>query len=534
MQYNEDVKPVSTTTSSFEMFIENGLVYVDKTKAAYDLLSADQGVPFFFLARPRRWGKTLLVSTLEAALKGRRELFDGLYLGMSDYGFRPRPVLRFDMSMITVSDPIEETSRFITYIISSEAEKYGVDITSTTPANALQEALRKIHERTGEKVAVLIDEYDCPLLDSLYSSNKVAVQDLVKGIYARLKPCADSIGFLFITGVARMNNQSIFSKLNNLKDLTFSPAFASALGFTQRELEHYYSEGIDECAAKHGWTREKVIAELGRWYDGYCFASGSEGVYNPISINAFFDGWEGMMRFNSYWAATASSSMLVDLARRTPFTFVSGEVKVINEGVLRNFMIEDFAADARLSEDQVYGYLYMTGYLTLDHQEGRDVYLRVPNYEIELVICEVLSRLYVEENDARIGSVIRKAIMSGDINTFAAELKELVLLPPYDSRIPLERYYQSLIYVVLRQIDGLDVRCEEHTARGRADLVISYKDRLIIIELKLNGSSEEAMAQIMDRRYWEGYSGKEVFLIGMNIDTSSLSVTWKIQRLVER
>ena len=159
---------------------------------------------------------------------------------------------------------------------------------------------------------------------------------------------------------------------------------------------------------------------------------------------AFFDGWEGMMRFNSYWAATASSRMLVDLARRTPFTFVSGEVKVINEGVLRNFMIEDFAADARLSEDQVYGYLYMTGYLTLDHQEGRDVYLRVPNYEIELVICEVLSRLYVEENDARIGSVIRKAIMSGDINTFVAELKELVLLPPYDSRIPLERYYQSL------------------------------------------------------------------------------------------
>ena len=324
MQYNEDVKPVSTTTSSFEMFIENGLVYVDKTKAAYDLLSVDQGVPFFFLARPRRWGKTLLVSTLEAALKGRKELFDGLYLGVSGYDFRPRPVLRFDMSMITVSDPIEETSRFITYIISSEAEKYGVDITSTTPANALQEALRKIHERTGEKVAVLIDEYDCPLIDSLYSNNKEPVQDLVKGIYARLKPCADSIGFLFITGVARMNNQSIFSKLNNLKDLTFSPTFASAFGFTQRELEHYYSEGIDECAAKHRWTREKVIAELGRWYDGYCFAAGSECVYNPVSINAFFDGWEGMMRFNSYWAATASSRMLVDLARRTPFTFVSG------------------------------------------------------------------------------------------------------------------------------------------------------------------------------------------------------------------
>ena len=534
MRYNVCVKPMSTL-SSFEAYMRNGLFYVDKTEFAYNMLRQRSAVPFFFLARPRRWGKTLMVSTLEAALRGRRELFDGLFLGASDYGFEPCPVIRLDMSQLTVSDPIEETRSHLTSMIAEAAAAYGVSIDPrSAPGNALQMALSGIAARGKGCAAILIDEYDTPLQDSLYLKDGEPVRDMIRNFYARLKPCSDLISFLFITGVTRMNNQSIFSKLNNLRDLTFDPDYSSIAGYTQIELERYFTEGFDEFSAVTGRDREWLIGELERWYDGYRFADGAESVYNPVSINSFFDMSYGRMRFGSYWASTASSRMIYDLARRHPFMFLPGETKRINEGVLQNFMIEDFASDAFLSEEQVYGYLYLAGYLTMDRHAGRDILLRIPDHEVELVICEVLARLYVEETHPSIADGLRKALSSDDMDAFSSGLRDLLLIPPYDARVSLERYYQSLIYVVLRLMDGVDVRCEAHTANGRADLIVQYGHRLIVIELKLNGSAEDAIAQIEDRRYWEGsgLSGRDVYLLGINIDDSdNLSISWIGKRL---
>ena len=170
----------------------------------------------------------------------------------------------------------------------------------------------------------------------------------------------------------------------------------------------------------------------------------------------------------------------------------------------------------------------------MDRHAGRDILLRIPDHEVELVICEVLARLYVEETHPSIADGLRKALSSDDMDAFSSGLRDLLLIPPYDARVSLERYYQSLIYVVLRLMDGVDVRCEAHTANGRADLIVQYGHRLIVIELKLNGSAEDAIAQIEDRRYWEGsgLSGRDVYLLGINIDDSdNLSISWIGKRL---
>ena len=507
MDYNIDVKAIETTSSLFEEFIEGDMLYVDKSEHAYRMLTMKGSTTFLFMARPRRFGKSLFVSMLEAALTGKKEMFEGLYLGSSDYGFHPYPVIHLDLSSISSEgSSADNFSRQLNRIIADTVRPYSVDVDLyDEPGNNLYNAIQGIYRKTGERVAVLIDEYDNPLTSSLNNPEGSMIRAKTRDMYGQLKPCADKIRFLFITGITRFSNQSIFSKLNNLRDLTMDKGYATAFGYTQQELESYFSEALDA----------ETLSGLKRWYDGYRFADGCEKVYNPISINMYFSSGNG---FEPYWGRTAASKAVVEAARRARLSFLPDEVKKIPLSSIYSFMADDLVSEDATAES-VYAYLCMAGYLTIERIEGKYAYLRIPNFEVEGILCDVIATLYLGPAAERFDDRIAGYLASCDFPSFMAEIQDLIRVPHY-GMMKSEESYQALIYTVLRKVADIDIRSEVRTAIGRADLMIFIGQKLFIIELKRDKSAEEAMAQIRDRKYWDGYADRDIYLIGINIDTS--------------
>ena len=519
------MKPVNTTSSDFTAFIKGDMLYVDKSEHAYRMLTMKGSTTFLFMARPRRFGKSLFVSMLEAALMGKREMFEGLYLGSSDYGFHPYPVIHLDMSKPTATDGADVFRRSLTMHIAEAVSKYGIDPSEYmfSPSDLFMGAIRELNARTGERVAILIDEYDNPLTSTLDAREGKEIREVTRGLYGKLKPCADKIRFLFITGITRFSNQSIFSKLNNLRDLTMDKGYAAAFGYTQQELESYFSEALDT----------ETLSGLKRWYDGYRFADGCEKVYNPISINMYFSTGNG---FEPYWGDTASTSLVVDLARRARLSLIPDETIPVDMGVIRNFRVEEIAPEAELDTMAVYGYLFMAGYLTIDRRQGNSVCMRIPNNEVGQILTGALADAYAgPSRKMDISQRIEGALKEGDMDALASAFDEIIRIPTYDMRIDLERFYQSLIYSIAFYSDGVEVRAEEHTAEGRADLVLLVPGRSVIVELKRNRSAEAAVRQIEGKGYMAKYLGKgdEVVLMGVNISTRGkrLRLSWAEKRI---
>ena len=482
------------------------------------------------MARPRRFGKTLFVSILEAALEGRKELFEGLYLGKSDYDFHPYPVIHLDMSRVTATDGADAFRQSLTKYIWQTVERYNLPIDEYrfSPADLFDAAINTLSKKTGEEVAILIDEYDSPLARSLTNKDGEEIRAVTRGLYSKLKPNSDKIHLLFITGITRFSNQSIFSELNNLEDITFDEDFATAFGYTQSELERYFEEGIDES----GLGREYLIENLKYWYDGYTFADKAEKVYNPVSINSFFK--KGKYEFRPYWADTASTGLVMDIARRTYIALTPEDVPSIMEGTLRNFAVEDFAPDAEIDMTEAYGYLYMTGYLTIDHKEKEIIYLRMPNHEVERIMADVFARAFIGGSyNLRVLPELDSAVLKCDAEALASVLDKIIHIPTYDMMMDAERFYHALIYSVASMSSNIEVKAEEHTAEERSDLVFTAADTAIVIELKVNSSAEAALKQIEDREYMKKYMdrGYSVVLLGVNISTKGRKkpqLTWNV------
>ena len=270
---------------------------------------------------------------------------------------------------------------------------------------------------------------------------------------------------------------------------------------------------------KHpGTGREGLLESLRHWYDGYRFSEEAEKVYNPVSINSFFrdDG----MAFEPYWANTASTEMVVELAKRTRFSFMPGAGVMVDRGVLQNFRIESFAPDAEPDLIEAYGYLYMAGYLTIDSRAGEVYSMSIPNREVEGILTGALADAYVGiSGKMSISGRIKEALDKGDMPLLASAFERIIQIPTYDMRVGLERFYQALIYDIAFFSDGVDVRAEEHTAEGRSDLVLAVKGRVVVVELKMNQNAEAALAQIESRGYMDRYidSGDDIILMGVNI-----------------
>lgn len=491
---------------TFPKLIEGGYTYVDKT-AFVEMLVRHEG--YYFLSRPRRFGKSLLLSTLEAYFEGRKELFRGLALESADVDWTPSPVLHFDFNAenFSVGDGLE-------LLIDSSLRKYekiyGRDEYDKSVSQRFSHLIQSVCEQTGRRVAILIDEYDKPLLGledhpEIFEAN----QKMLKAFFGNLKSMDRYIRFAFLTGVARFSKVSIFSDLNNLNDISMSERYSDICGWTEEELLSNFRPGIRSLAARRGEEPEDTVRSLRDYYDGYLFAPGGNRLYNPFSVLLAMSHEE----IEPYWFATGTPTFL---ARRVS---VSG-VPVQNlNGVSRSR--ESLMSVGLASADAV-PLMFQTGYLTIesyDRRTGR-MRLRFPNREVEIGFARNLLPLYAPRTSNEEGpfSLFRfqDDLFDGRPEAFMERLRTLLKDLPYGHHG--EATVQSIVYI-LCLLSSIEASPERQSYKGRSDLEVFTPDYIYVFEFKYNRSVGEAMAQIRERDYAGRYAAdpRKVFLIGASI-----------------
>jgi hypothetical protein len=499
----QEMKPLTTSVYTFSNLIEGDFLYVDKTARIYELLAATSAQ--YFLSRPRRFGKSLLISTLKAIFQGRRELFQRLWLDQSDYKWDKYPVIHLDMGS-SVADTADGMERNLTYLLEDQAKANAVSLSRTGCAGQFKELVSILYARDG-KVVILVDEYDKPLLGKLGSPDVRDIQALLKTFYGVIKTTEAAQRFVLITGVSKFTKVSIFSDLNNLTDLTMDPRTATLLGYTQQELENNFPDYIERLAGAIGKSRGETLNSLREWYNGYRFHHRAETVYNPVSVMKCFDTQE----FRNYWFETGTPTFLVDLLRETPID-------------LGNLHVPDaaFSTYDPVQLDPL-PLLVQTGYLTIksaDDTFGTPIFeLDYPNREIEDSLSYWLVRGFSHVPADDMSSTLRRlttALRENRVADMLENLKVFFAKVPNTITIENEKYYQTIFYTVFTVI-GTMIDVEVSTNIGRIDAVLKTTNDIYVLEFKLNGTANEAIEQIHDKRYFEPYlkDGRKITLIGI-------------------
>ncbi|MDE5790675.1 MAG: ATP-binding protein [Muribaculaceae bacterium] len=491
---------------TFSEIISKEYVYVDKTM--FIPLMENRG-KFIFLSRPRRFGKSLLLSTLHSYFAGEKDYFKGLAIESMNVEWKKRPVLHFDFNPENYlnEDALEGLLHF--YLKNYE-RKYGLEAEDASPSRRFSNLISKIHEKTGEQVVILVDEYDKPLLGlednkELFTKN----QGILKGFFGVLKSMDRSIRFAMLTGVARFNKVSIFSDLNNLNDISIDSLFADICGWTQEELEKYFSPGIELMAQKYKVSYEEILKDMKLTYDGYLFAEGGHRLYNPFSVlNAL-----SKSRLSYFWFHTGTPTFLAERVKKRGILLPS-----LNKCKCP----EDMLLAVGINDPNPVPLLFQTGYLTIKRVMG-DIYeLQFPNKEVEVGFARYLQPLYLPEMNDYNGPFsiweFKEELNGGEPEKFMERMKAMVKAVPYEQHN--EAFYQNLVYLLFTLI-GIDSRMEEHTNQGRPDIVVRTEKYIYIFEFKYNGTAEEAMAQIHDRDYPGRFAvdKRKVYLIGANFST---------------
>ncbi len=500
------MKPLTTSVYTFSKLIEGGFLYVDKTEGIHELIRPAFGQ--YFLSRPRRFGKSLLVSTLKAIFQGRRELFEGLFIGGTDYDWKTYPMIHLDLGTAAArtSDQLEEA---LCYGVEINAKALGVDLTRAQASGRFQELIDGLKAR-GEKVVILVDEYDKPLLGHLGKPSAAEIQTVLKGFYSVIKATKSAQRFVLLTGVSKFSKVSIFSDLNNLTDLTMNRSAATLLGYTQDELEKNFPDHIDTLAHALGMSRAGTLAELRDWYNGYRFHPGAETMYNPVSVMKCLNERE----FKNYWFETGTPTFLIDMLRRRPLNL--GDLSAA-EGDFSTYEPEKLAALPLLVQ---------TGYLTIQsvNQIGRNKVFRLgfPNFEIGDSFSRWLAQGFSRVDPEDLSSALQR--MAGALN--ASRLDEMLdtlrlffAKIPNDITIKHEKYYQTIFFTVFKLI-GAMVEAETRTNIGRIDAVIKTANDIFIFEFKLRDTAESALRQIRETRYFEPFldDGRPITLVGVSFD----------------
>jgi len=497
------MQPLTTSVYTFSNLIEGGFLYVDKTAGILDLLRP--AFAQYFLARPRRFGKSLLVSTLKVIFQGRRELFDGLAIAKTDYNWKPYPVIHLDMGSCQAGSA-DELRRMLTYLLDDQAAANGVSLTRQGEGPRFRELIDALAAHDG-KVVILVDEYDKPLLGQLGQPGVREIQTVLKAFYGVIKTTEAAQRFVLVTGVSKFSKVSIFSDLNNLTDLTMRRDAATLLGYTQDELEANFTGYIEALAAELGKSREAALAEMRDWYNGYRFEESAETVYNPVSVMKCFQE----LKFKNYWFETGTPTFLVDLLRRAP-------VKLDDlTAAETDFSTYDPVDLAPLP------LLVQTGYLTIKSAEttGRSRVFRLgyPNYEIEESfsrwLAQGFSRLPGEDLTGALQRMVA-ALHEGRVDEMLETLKVFFEKIPCDIAIANEKYYQTIFFTVFTLI-AARIEAEARTSRGRIDAVVKTKTDIFLFEFKMGGSAQAAMRQMREMRYAERYhaDGRRITLVGV-------------------
>jgi len=503
---------------TFEKIIQGDYAYVDKTELVYRLANYGN---CFFLSRPRRFGKSLLISTLYAYFTGQKELFKGLAMEQLETKWEQYPVLWLDLNNDNYED-VGVLKSVLNWNLCEWEKLYGSSPTEDTFALRFGGIIDRAVEKTGKPVVVLVDEYDKPLTETIDNEELNAqMRAVLRGFYATLKSRDRRIRFALLTGVSRFSHVTIFSGLNNLKDISMREQFADICGITEQELHDNFDADVQRLADKYGMTKQETYDKLRENYDGYHFVPEGEGIYNPFSVMNVLD--EGL--FKDYWFSTGTPTVLIKLLKNSKMDLTK--------------LVDDVeASPEKLSDIDVHNNLipmmYQSGYLTIKGYEYGFYTLGFPNGEVQRAFMNCLVPYYLnidQNSDDDRAKQLRIAVENGNVDKMMLLFKEMLGNTPCETNedAPLEKHYRNIIFVMVSMTNE-HVEVEKATARGRIDVAIESKDYVYVMELK-RGTTDEAAAQIEDRHYLDAYAADKrkiiALAVALNDNTHNIG-NWRV------
>ena len=510
---------------TFDKIRQGGYLYIDKTKYIYEITHPGQ---YVFLSRPRRFGKSLLMSTFDSYFRGRKDLFKGLAIEKLEKDWTEYPVLHFDLSDIK-KGTVEDFGENVNSSLASMEGEFGIAKTSDNPGTRLKDLVERIYNKTGKQVVLLFDEYDAPLLTVLHDQERLeTMRTELQSFYSPIKKLDPYLRFVFITGITKFSQLSIFSQLNNLNNISMLPQYAAMCGITIKELEDNFQEGIAVLAEKYHYSHKQVIDKLLYHYDGYHFAEDSEGVLNPFSLLSAMNN----RKFNNYWFSTGTPTFLVNMMRKfhTDLTEIDGS----------KAMQEDFDAPTE-NMHNVLPLFYQSGYLTIkDYNPRSGMYtLGYPNEEVKVGLMRILIPFYVQSDPVPASNAcwdISEALMDGDIDKALAAARSYFASIPYQENTlkdapTTEGHFTAMLYVMFSFLNRY-VYSQVRNAKGRLDILIKTDTTIYVMELKLDGDLNKALKQINEKDYTIPYQtdGRKVVKVAINFSTEERTIKeWKIE-----
>lgn len=505
---------------SFEDLRKRDYLYIDKTCLIYQIATSGKT---YFLSRPRRFGKSLLISTIEAYFLGKKELFKGLAIESLETEWKEYPVFHLDLNARNYNSVAA-----LFGILNQHLEKweaiYGNEKSDRSPEERFAYILEKIHIETNRQVVVLIDEYDKPLLQTIGDKElQEQYKGILKAFYGVLKSADAHLRFVFLTGVTKFGQVSVFSDLNQLKDISMDARYATICGITDKELRRDFQPELEKLAESEGMSYEGVCEKMKRMYDGYHFRHNMEGLYNPFSVLNALDSVE----FGSYWFSTGTPTFLVELLKNTDY-----DLRNLEGLELPANLFADYKADA----DNPIPVIYQSGYLTIKgyNKEFQSYTLGFPNEEVKYGFLNYLVPYYTgvssNENLFNIRLFVDE-LRSGDVDAFLIRLRAFFSGIPYELNDKTERHYQAIFYLVFRLL-GQYIEVEERSTKGRADAIVKTRKYIYVFEFKLDGNVNDALKQIDEKGYLIPYTtdSRKLIKVGVSFDSKERNIgKWKIE-----
>jgi len=514
---------------TFSEIIRGGYLYVDKTDLVWHLAHYAK---YIFLSRPRRFGKSLLSSTLESYFRGERELFEGLKIMELEQQWEKYPVIHLDLSIAKGKDSANELRRTLMLMLS-RSEYFDGNKDENTPGERLTGMMLRAYRQTGKQVVVIIDEYDAPLLDVLHDDRELdAMRKVMQELYVPLKASERYVKFCFITGITKFSQLSIFSTINNLKNVTLSPRFSAICGITEQEVKEVFAEDIQLLADHLGYTPEEMFQKIKLRYDGYHFSSKSEDIYNPFSLlNAFDDG-----ELDNYWFASGTPTFLIRQMQHFKTDITSLDLM---EEPADAFDIPTEAMTTALP------LLYQSGYLTIkDYDRESLMYtLAIPNQEVRIGFTKGLLPTYIglESSNVQSGFALKfwRALKRGDVELAMREMQAYMAGIPYvegfkkklEEAATAEGFYEYTFYLIFSMLN-VYARTQVKCAKGRTDMVVWMPDAIYVMELKVNDTAESALRQIDEKGYAKPFAtdGRKIVKVGIKFSPETMTVEdWAIE-----
>ena len=504
---------------SFEKIRQGGYVYVDKTDLIYKIAKTGQ---YYFLSRPRRFGKSLLLSTMEAYFQGKKELFDGLAIASLEKDWTEYPVLHLDLSGVAYNQE-DVIAKVLSNALCKWEKEYGSENNSDIPGIRFGNVIEAAYRKTGRQVVILVDEYDKPVIDNLDRPElRDKIREELRGFYGVMKSKDGRIRLGFLTGVTKIGKMSVFSDLNNPKDISMDARYTDICGVSETDLTDCFAESVRELAEANGLSEEECRQKLALMYDGYHFCEDSAGIYNPFSLLNTFDS----LKFKEYWFETGTPSFLVKVMRKTSYDVTRLSSDLVGSSLL---------SDVNTAFLNPVPLLYQSGYLTIKGFDPRfNLYtLGFPNMEVKDGFLNFLLGYYApiqSDSTNTLISLMSMDVESGNPESLMTRLDALFARTNYQIQGDCEKDFQYAMYIII-ELMGEYVETERTTSNGRIDILVKTKDYVYIIEIKTDSTPDEALAQIEEKGYARPFADdpRRIFRVGVNFSTANRRIDgWKI------